>query len=77
MKGKNDMEVKDLKINLKACRANSNMDQKEWANKIGVTLNTISNWENGKGEPSLSQLRIISELSKIPMDCIVMTIDSF
>lgn len=70
------MEVKDLKINLKACRANSNMDQSEWAKNIGVSLNTISNWENGKGEPSLSQLRIISELSKIPMDCIIMPINS-
>ena len=70
------MEVKDIKISLKACRANANMEQKVWAEKVGVSFNTISNWENGKGEPSLSQLRIISELSKIPIDCIVMSTDS-
>lgn len=71
------MELKDIQINLRACRANANMEQKEWAEKIGVSFNTISNWENGKSEPSLTQLRMISELSHIPMDCIVVSVDSF
>lgn len=65
-----------MEINLKACRANANMEQESWAKAIGVTLNTVSNWERGKTEPSLNQLRKISELSGIPVDYIVMPYDS-
>lgn len=65
-----------MQITLKACRINSNMEQEAWAKEIGVTLNTISNWERGKTEPSLSQLRKISDLSGIPIDYIVLHTDS-
>ena len=71
------MEVKDIRISLEACRVNAKMNQKEWADKLNVSFSTIGNWEKGKGEPSLSQLRMISELSNIPMDCIVVDNDSF
>ena len=62
-----------MKISLKACRANADMEQEAWAKAIGVTINTISNWEKGKTEPTLSQLRIISNLSGIPIDYIFMS----
>ena len=52
------------------------MEQESWAKELGVTLNTISNWERGKTEPTLNQLRKISELSGIPIDYIVMPSDS-
>jgi len=65
-----------LEISLKACRVNANMEQESWAKELGVTLNTISNWERGKTEPTLNQLRKISELSGIPIDYIVMPSDS-
>lgn len=65
-----------MQICLAACRANANMNQTEFAKAIGVTLPTICNWEKGKSEPNLSQLRQISELSGIPMDYIVMTPNS-
>lgn len=58
------------KISLAATRVNAKMNQKEWAECIGVDLSTISNWENGKTEPSASQLRKMSEVSKIPIDFI-------
>lgn len=64
------MEIKDIKINLKACRANASMSQRAWAESIGVSQGTITNWEKGFGEPTLTQLRKISSLSGIPMDCI-------
>lgn len=38
--------------------------------KLGVTNATVNNWENGKTEPTLSQLRKMSDLSGIPMDFI-------
>ncbi len=64
------------KITLEACRVNTGMTQKSWAAKIGVTLQTVSNWELGKSQPTLSQIRIISELSGIPMDFIYPTVQS-
>ena len=58
------------KITLVAARANSGLSQKEMALEMGVDISTIVNWEKGKTEPSASQLRKISELSRIPMDFI-------
>lgn len=58
------------KISLAAARANAGLNQRQWAEIIGVDLSTITNWEKGKTEPSVTQLRKISELSGIPMDFI-------
>lgn len=58
------------RITLVAARANSGLNQKEMAGKLGVDVSTVVNWEKGKSEPSASQLRKISELSHIPMDYI-------
>ena len=58
------------RISLKAVRANADMEQKEWAKEVGVSVATVINWEKGNTEPSLSQLRKMSELSGIPMDFI-------
>ena len=46
------------------------MTQKEWAEMLGVSNATVVNWEKGKTEPSLSQLKTMSKLSGIPMDFI-------
>ena len=64
------------KITLEACRVNTGMTQNSWAAKIGVTHQTVSNWALGKSQPTLSQIRIISELSGIPMDFIYPTVQS-
>lgn len=58
------------KISLEAVRINANMTQTEWAKTLGVSKNTVSNWECGQSEPTLSQVRKMSELSGIPMDFI-------
>lgn len=62
--------MKEFRISLAAARVNSNLNQKEFAEKLGVSLATITNWEKGKTEPDASQLRKISQLSGIPMDII-------
>lgn len=64
------------KISLEACRVNARMTQKTWAEKIGVTVQTVCNWEAGKSQPSLTQVRKISNLSKIPMDFIYPSVQS-
>lgn len=58
------------KISLVAVRSNAKMTQAEWAERLGVTKNTVANWESGQSEPSLSQVRLMSELSGIPIDFI-------
>ena len=60
----------DFRIKLSAVRANANMTQAEWATALGVDKSTIYNWESGKGEPSATVLRKMSDLSGIPMDFI-------
>ena len=60
----------DINISLKAARVNANMTQREWAESLNVTVDTVLNWEKGKSEPRLSELRKMSELSGIPMDFI-------
>lgn len=58
------------KISLEAVRVNAGMSQKEWAKRLGVSNNTVVNWEKGSTEPTLSQVREMSLLSGIPMDFI-------
>ena len=58
------------KISLEAVRVNAKKTQKEWALLLGVSNATVVNWEKGNTEPSLSQLRKMSELSGVPMDFI-------
>lgn len=67
----------NMRVTLEACRVNTGMSQTDFAKEIGVSMTTISNWERGKSEPSLTQLRRISELSTIPMGNIVVGNDSF
>ena len=64
------------RISIAACRVNAGLTQREFADKIEVSLATIVNWEKGKTEPSASQLRLISELSGVPMDFIFVPLKS-
>lgn len=70
------MDYRDVRIKLAACRINANMNQVEFAEALGVDRSTIANWEAGKSEPNVTQLRRISELSGIPMDFIFVPIKS-
>lgn len=62
--------MSDVNINLKAVRTNAGKTQKEWADLLNVTVDTVLNWEAGKSEPKWSQVKQMSELSGIPADCI-------
>lgn len=64
------------RISLASARTNSKMTQREWAKAIGVDVSTIGNWENGRSEPTATQLRKISELSGIPIDFIFVELKS-
>ena len=55
-------DIKELGKQLKEARAGANLSQEELAKRIGVSRQTISNWENGRSEPDLETLGRIAEL---------------
>ena len=65
-----------VNISLKAVRVNAEKTQKEWAECLNVTVDTVLNWESGKSEPKYSQVQKMSELSGIPMDLIFVPMKS-
>lgn len=60
----------EVRINLKAVRANADKSQDEWAELLNVTRQTVKNWELGITKPNFDQVRMMSEASGIPMDYI-------
>ncbi len=54
-----------MAITLKAARVNAGYTQMEAANRIGVSKESISNWERGKSYPDVPQLKKIEELYKV------------
>lgn len=57
--------------NIKKFREESKLSQKELAEYMNMSRPIISNWENGKGEPSSSQLLKLSQQFKISTDELV------
>ena len=51
--------------NIKKLRLSQGMTQEELAEKMFVTRQTISNWENGKSQPDLETLSVISSLFEV------------
>ena len=57
-------------LSIKACRANTDMTQIEFAKAIGVDKTTVLNWEKGRTFPRLPELKKISEISNVPISLI-------
>lgn len=51
-----------MEITLKAARINKQLQQKDAARALGVSVDTLSNWENGKTFPSVPQIKKIEEI---------------
>lgn len=56
------------KISLKAARVNVNLSQGEAAEKIGVAVSTLRNWEAGKTFPNKPKIDKICEVYGIDFD---------
>lgn len=56
---------------IKQIRRTHYLNQTEFANRIGVTQGTVSQWENGLTRPNLDQLRAISAAFNISVSDIV------
>ncbi|MCD7858656.1 MAG: helix-turn-helix transcriptional regulator [Firmicutes bacterium] len=53
---------------LKKARAGADMTPEQVAEKIGVSRQTISNWENGKTLPDVMSVIKLSDLYQVTLD---------
>lgn len=49
-------------ITLKAARTNIHLDQAAAAKALGISVDTLSNWENGKTFPNVPQIKRIEDV---------------
>lgn len=68
------MEVRELKsippLKLSAARNNAGLTQKEAAEKLGISYQTLSQYENDPNNVKLGMLKKMSELYGIPVEFI-------
>ena len=60
-----------MQLTLKAARANAKLTQREAAEKLGVTVDTISNWERGKSFPNAIQIRRLELVYGVSYDALI------
>ena len=61
----------ELNTQIKKYRTSMNLSQEELAEKIYVTRQTISNWENSKSYPDIHSLLMLSSLFNISLDQLI------
>lgn len=59
-----------MQISLKAARANADMTQAQMAEKMGVAVSTISQWEKGIQEMSARQFFKFCNITGVSRDSI-------
>lgn len=68
--------MEKIQITLAAARVNGGLTQEDVARELKVSKQTIINWEKGKTTPSLSTLKALSDMYKIPIDYIFLPSES-
>lgn len=61
----------ELSKQIKKYRLEANLSQDDLAEKIFVSRQTISNWENDKSYPDVNSLLLISEVFQISLDNLI------
>lgn len=61
----------ELHTQIKKYRTNMGLSQEELAEKVYVTRQTISNWENNKNYPDIHSLLLLSTLFGISLDQLI------
>lgn len=56
---------------IKELRIENNLSQGELANKLAVTKQAISKWENGRGIPDIEMLRKLSDIFNVNIDDLI------
>ena len=68
MQGGYEMELgKQIKMH----RQEAHLSQEELANRVYVSRQTISNWENDKSYPDVNSLVLLSEIFQISLDNLI------
>lgn len=62
------MEQEQFAKIIKELRIKNNLTQKEFAEKLGVTYQAVSKWENGKNMPDIMLLKEISNIFKVDIE---------
>ena len=69
------MRIRELKMELgkqiKMYRLENKLSQEELADRIYVSRQTISNWENDKSYPDINSLVLLSEVFKVSLDKLI------
>ena len=60
-----------FKENLKILRTEKGLGQNALAEALNVSLKTISHWETGYTEPSITQLTLIAKFFEVSLDELV------
>ena len=63
----------ELSRQIKKYRMQANLSQEELAEKIFVSRQTISNWENDKNYPDIKSLVLMSEVFLVVVIAVIMT----
>ncbi len=61
----------ELGKQIKKYRAEANLSQEELADKVFVSRQTVSNWENDKSYPDIKSLVLLSEIFRISLDNLI------
>ena len=61
----------ELSKQIKKYRAEANLSQEELADKVFVSRQTISNWENNKNYPDIKSLVLMSEIFQVSLDNLI------
>ena len=69
--GKGDAKKMELGKQIKKYRSEMNLSQEELADKIFVSRQTVSNWENDKNYPDIKSLLLMSKVFGVSLDILV------
>ena len=61
----------ELSKQIKKYRVETNLSQEELADKVFVSRQTISNWENDKNYPDIKSLVLMSEIFEVSIDNLI------
>lgn len=60
-----------LRVTIKAARINAGLEQKEAAKRIGVTVQTLLNWEKGRTAPTIDLAIKMCEVYGVNLDDLI------
>ena len=63
----------ELGRKLAAARMKSGLTQEEAADALGISRQTLSNWENDKSRPDISQAQLLAEVYSVRLDVLLGT----